>query len=306
VLVAVLWLTVAISAAALDAGLRSRTFRLATANALEHERAAAVAAAGIEHARSRLAAALDRGGRWSVARTEVDPWAAPQTLLQDSVPIGAGHYAVRLIDTGALLHLNRATEAQLVAFLRALRVDFGEADRLAQAIMDWRDRDELHRARGAERAEYERAGLPVVPRNGPFRSIEELRDVFGMSDDIWQRTRPHLTVLGSGLTNINSAPEPVLAALPGMTPSAVAAIIARRRQRRPIGSIQELTDAVPLVARQTLLASLDELVRVTTFRTDEILAVSTGHVSGSAIEARATAVLVRGSASPIVTWQRFE
>jgi Tfp pilus assembly protein PilX len=58
ILVAVLWLIVALGAVGLDASLRSRTRRLAAANVLDQTRARAAAMAGTEYARSRLTAAM--------------------------------------------------------------------------------------------------------------------------------------------------------------------------------------------------------------------------------------------------------
>ena len=58
VLVAALWLLVALAAVGLDASLRSRERTRAAANVLDETRARAAATAGTEYARSRLTAAL--------------------------------------------------------------------------------------------------------------------------------------------------------------------------------------------------------------------------------------------------------
>ncbi|HSR42105.1 MAG TPA: hypothetical protein VLL48_08040, partial [Longimicrobiales bacterium] len=58
VLVAALWLLVALAAVGLDAALRARERTRAVANVLDQTRARAAAMAGTEYARSRLTAAL--------------------------------------------------------------------------------------------------------------------------------------------------------------------------------------------------------------------------------------------------------
>jgi type II secretory pathway component PulK len=46
-------------------------------------------------------------------------------------------------------------------------------------ILDWRDADEQRREDGAERAEYRAAGRAYTPRNGPFESVDEVKQVLG-------------------------------------------------------------------------------------------------------------------------------
>ncbi|MFP4496061.1 MAG: general secretion pathway protein GspK [Halochromatium sp.] len=74
------------------------------------------------------------------------------------------------------------------------------ADRLADAILDWRDENDLARLNGAEDADYASAGLPYGAGDGPFRSLEELRQVLGMPASIHARLTPYLRV-DSGRAN---------------------------------------------------------------------------------------------------------
>src|SRR5690606_8405821 len=126
-------------------------------------------------------------------------------------------FFVQARDAGSQLHLNVADEEELRRYFSALRMDYGKADRLAQAIMDWRDLDQSHRARGAERDDYLAAGSAVLPADGPFRRVSDLRFVMGMTSADYDLLSPHLTLFGSGRINLNSAPREVLLALPGVT-----------------------------------------------------------------------------------------
>lgn len=78
--------------------------------------------------------------------------------------------------------LNFADGELLAAVLGAHGISSHEADRLAARIVDWRDADDDLSPQGAERAEYRAVGVRAGPRNGPFETISELRNVLGFGD----------------------------------------------------------------------------------------------------------------------------
>lgn len=92
--------------------------------------------------------------------------------------------------------LNRVNEASLAALFVSLGVAADEAISLGDAIADWRDGDDLQRLRGAERPEYEGAGLPG-PANRPFRSLGELAGVVGMTTNRAACLSAYLTIFGT-------------------------------------------------------------------------------------------------------------
>ena len=297
-LIAALWLLVALSALTLEVSLVARERRLAAANTLEAAQARAAADAGLEHARGRLAAVL-RGGA-------LDPWRRPDSLLPQTVALGDARYRVALRDAGSALNVNRATEAELRRFFVALRVDAGKADRLAQAIMDWRDADDLRRARGAERADYVRDGSPMLPRNGPFQTIEELGYVKEMTPEILALARPHLTLLGSGQVNLNAAPRPVLLALAGIGEEAAGVLLRHQEARRLIRSLAELSLELSSGARAALQAETTALLGRAAFETREVEAVSDGWAEGSPVQVRDRGLLVRARDVAFLVWRRAE
>jgi general secretion pathway protein K len=298
----------ALSLAALQIGTLTRAQRLAAANTLEQARARAAAEGGIEHARAKLRTKVierTRTGGGNGLRS-FESWEWLNDIMADTGVLGDHSYRVTMSDMAARLDINRVDEEGLKQFLRALRVDFGEADRIAQAAMDWRDEDDLHRARGAEREDYLREHLPVLPANGPFEDASEFRHVRGMTPEIWARVRQHLTVTGSGLINVNSAPDPVLLSLPGMTPAGVEAVMRRRRQGRPLRTVQELADELPPIARQWFLPVIPAFLRRATFDLREIEVVSEGWVDGSPIRVRVIALMIPAGQGVHVAWRRFE
>jgi type II secretory pathway component PulK len=312
--VAALGLLVTLSVLALTFSLRARERRLAVINILESAQARAAAHAAVQHAQARLQGRLDRareadrdvGAAAPDPIWLVDPWADPGPLFRDTIRLGAPGQAVRsrvtLTDAEGRVDLNRASSEDLRRLLVALRVDAGSADRLSQAIADWRDADELHRARGAERADYHRARLPVLPRNAPFGELRELRDVMGMRPDLYARVRPFLTLNGTGQINLNAAERPVLLSLPGMTEATAGLLLQRRRGGHPIRNLSELTLALPSGPREALVSVLPELTRRVTFETRLIEAEAEGWVEGGNLRARAAGVIARaGRTTMLVT-----
>ena len=330
VLIAVLWLVVALGAAGLHAGLAMRTERLAAANVLDQERARQTAQAGAEYARSRLTASLlDRADQlraeaaradtrqtqtrtpnvqalMTVANPMYDPWRDPAGLMISPMRFGDAIFSLQVRDIQAALHLNGAdTEMLTNFFAQGLGLDYAESDRLAQAIADWRDEDDIPRVGGAERAEYLRAGAAMLPADRPFAEIDELRHVLGVTPEIFEAARPYLTLRGSGRININAAPEPVLLALPGMTPAAVYELLQLRQTGVFLTSTQELLRMLPAGPAAPLQAAGRRFSARVAYRTDEVEIIAAARVEGSPVMARLRMMVIRSNSGALVTSREF-
>ncbi|CAA9350958.1 MAG: hypothetical protein AVDCRST_MAG68-3647 [uncultured Gemmatimonadetes bacterium] len=298
-----LWLLVALSVVGMELAVRARDGRQTSANVRESARALAAADAGVAHARLLLDRRLREGAGTSTAAV-LDPWVRLEFVLPDSQVMGGAAYAVRMRDAGSALHLNRCGEDELRRLLVALRVDAGDADRIAQAAMDWRDADDLHRGRGAERAAYLREGAAVLPRNGPFLTVGELRHVRGVTPEVFALVRPHLTVLGTGRVNLGTAPAPVLLALPGMGNEAVSLVLRRQRAGLPFGSIADIGPQLSPGARDAFQAEYGRLSARTTTTTHEVEIRSTGWPLRGRIRREVEALLVRGGTATFLVDRR--
>jgi general secretion pathway protein K len=290
-LVGTLWIVVAISSVAMVISTQARGIRLNAANVIERTRAEAAARAGLDQTRAWLSGDSLAMDRFPHDTTKLDSEA---------------RFAVAVHDVGARLNLNRATEEELRRFFRALRVDYGESDRLAQRIADWRDEDEMQRARGAERQTYLENGKPLPPANRPFYNVDELRGVLGIDEELMEQAAQHLTTDGSGRVNINAASEPVLLALPGITPEAVGAIMRTRMTAQAVTSLDALADGLSQGAREAMREAVPELVARTTTQTTEILVESTGWVEGSPYRASAFGLFVRSGKNTMLVEQRLQ
>jgi general secretion pathway protein K len=174
-LIAALALLVMISVVALELTVAARPRRLAVASSAERGAGLAAATAGVEHARALLLRLEPRpaGIPARALPRALDPWSPAVGLVIGPVNLGAFTYRVELRDAYARLHLNGASEDQLRRLLLALHIDSRRADRLAQAIADWRDPDEFRRANGAEREDSGR--WPLRERGHPALRVRHER-----------------------------------------------------------------------------------------------------------------------------------
>lgn len=332
ILITVLWLLVALGAVGLNAAMSFRTERLAAANLLDEARGREVALAGTEYARARLTSAmLDRAdelraetraqesrnrGRSRIQSVESlfrnadpidDAWREPQELVLSEKTIGDALFTLRLRDTGAAFNLNSADEEMLRGFFSlGLDLDYAQADRITQAILDWRDEDDLPRLGGGEREEYLRARAAILPPNRPFATVDELRNVVGVTPEIFAAARPYLILISSGRINVNAAPEEVLLGLPGMTESAALEIVQLRTAGIFPDNDNALLASLSAGASAPLQAAGRRFSRRISFRTTEVEILSEGRVLGSPVSSRLRVILTRTDGGTAVIAREYE
>jgi general secretion pathway protein K len=306
---AALWLVVIVGVTGYELSIRSRTRRLAVANALEHIQAAAAADAALETARAglenRLTHPLEGRTRFSVTQA-LDQWSDLAFLRGDTITLGDERATADVYDASTRVQINRATQGDLRRLLVALPLDAGLADRLAQRIMDWRDADDFRRARGAERDDYLRAGARRLPANGPFDRVEDLRDVDGMTAEVYARLAPLVTVLGAGQINLNAASPTVLRSLPGLGDEAIEVIVRSQNGSTPLRSLEELTNQLSSSARTAITDAGGDLTQRITFEAREVVVEAEGWVDGSASPVRAEAMFTRSGGAFFTVWRRID
>ncbi len=218
-LIIVLWITVLLSVVVGSYLLLARTESLQARNLVDATRARIAAEAGIHRAVIELRNP-DLEQRWFGD-------GRPYTFMLDEVEI-----EVRLRDETGLVDINLADE-QMLGRLLEFNTDLEETEReaLVQAILDYRDSDDLPRLNGAEADDYAAAGLSYGPKNAPFDTVAELQQVLGMNWRLFQQLEPAITV-HSGRPNVNPAfaPAQVLQLLPGMDPELARQYVEQRHQ----------------------------------------------------------------------------
>lgn len=200
-LVVVLWLgaLLAVVAGSIATGVRTDT--LVARQRIGLVDARLLAEAGL--VRSLLELAQPPGAEWRNGKASQREFALP-----------GGQVAVRLRPASGLLDLNRSSAVVIGGLLTALGVGDERREQLVDAILDWRDRDDLRRLKGAEAADYRAAGLAYGPRDGALLHIDEVRQVLGMDGELFERLRPHLTLWSPvAQPNPRYATRPLLMAL---------------------------------------------------------------------------------------------
>jgi len=283
-LMLVLWVVIVLAAIASGVVLAARR-QTALAAALRSRAAARYAAeSGVAAARAELRA-LFRAARGPEDQARVFAGLDAAVRGWGERPLGAGRYQVAVTDLGARIDLNRANEE----VLRGLFRQFADEDRataLVDALEDWKDEDDEPREQGAEAADYAKAGSPFRPSNGPLLRLDELTRIRGFSDSLAGVLAPYVTVLGDGLVNVNTAPEPVLAAIPELG-AAGAEFLVQARQR---GEVFTSALATQQALRQ---AGRGRYVRETGLITvpERVLVVSRGWLEGEPLTHEIQAVL---------------
>lgn len=218
-LVLVLWATTLLTVIAASFAFSMRTDTLLAQNLAASARAQALADAGVQRALYEMFKPIADLQRWK----------------GDGVPhqweFGGGKLSIMVLDVSGKIDLNSASDDLLKGLLKSVGLTDEESIVLLDAIVDWRDGDDLPRPKGAEVAEYKAAGLKYRPANAPFETVNELQRVLGMTPDLYANLADALTV-DSHQAGINAAiaPRKVLLALPGATAALVDAYLIARQE----------------------------------------------------------------------------
>lgn len=119
-----------------------------------------------------------------------------------------------IMDEARKINLNRADRFLLLRLLTAVGLKDEDASDLAGQVVDYRDADDAVTATagagGSEESRYLGAGLGYGPKNSDFEFVSELLRLPGMTEAIYARIRPFVTVYGDGTVNLNTVGPEVL------------------------------------------------------------------------------------------------
>jgi type II secretory pathway component PulK len=187
-------------------------------------------------------------------KEEADPRKKNQNRNRDSwVPsnssyslqIGNRDCEVSISDESGKINVNKITDdtrASFIKFLTAYKLEELVAETITDSLLDWLDEDDLHHMSGAEKDFYATLPEPYEPKNGLFESLEELTLVKGITPQIFEMLRDHLTIYGSGKVNVNFASKEVLLYVPTLTDEMAHAIIRLRKKQGRIRKLDTLKE----------------------------------------------------------------
>jgi general secretion pathway protein K len=298
ILLLVIWLLALISVVVLSVAQEWRTEALLTRNYLAARQAGFLAEGGVYYALGKLAEAQlaerQRRAPGTFAEAPDDLWKGDGVSHELRLP--EGRVIVRATDESGKININQATEDMLYNLITTLGFEEQTARAVTDAILDWRDQDNINRPLGGENDYYLSLNPPYLAKNGPLDTVEELFWVRGLNPAAFGRLREFLTVQRTGRgVNINAAPLEVLRAL-GMTAEQAQGVI-QARALMPIRNRRELNNALGASAMGRLSAPM-------TFRSSQFFEIiATGVVEYGARRGRHTVkAVVRINANRPLPW----
>lgn len=331
-LLAALWFVLAITTVALQFALVAHERRTIGLISADRGRQRAVAVGALATLQAQMDYDLRNNGTAS-ARSNLaglrssDPWLDADSIYSGTYYVDTIPVDVVARDLGTMINVNTAAQGQLNMLFNFVIGDASIANYLSIAILDWRDQDDIIRANGAERDDYIKANMLALPTNGPFRDVDELIHVYGMTTGILDMLRPYLTTYGPSGTgaarvNLNTAPEPVLRSVQGMTDAILVQILALRSQGRRIQSMAQVLAGTPAGRREmtvttqgggrggtttvtTTSPAAAQLTSTTTVDTQNV--ELTFYVQGPANDqpTRLVALMSRVNNQATISWQRW-
>jgi general secretion pathway protein K len=213
IVVAVLWILAALSALVLIYLTYVTNTAVVVAGSTDRVQADALVTAGVELAAYQLAGVKE---------------AERPTSGTFTARVGAGKVSVTFRSEAARIDLNAAPKGLLTGLIVGLGASPSNAAGYADRILAWRAANEAGED-DPENSSYRTSGVAYLPRHAPFPASEELWLVQGIPPLVVEKMLPFVTVF-SNLASINildAAPQ-VVAALPGMTPERLQALLSQR------------------------------------------------------------------------------
>ncbi|KWV43974.1 type II secretory protein PulK [Bradyrhizobium macuxiense] len=213
IVIAVLWILAAVTALVLIYLTYVINTAIVVASSTDRIQAEAMVSAGLE------LAALQLSGYSEAARPSSGTFNAR---------VGAGRVFVSFRSEAARIDLNAASKQLLSGLMAGLGASPFDAAVYADRILAWRTPTGLGDS-DPETSFYKTSGLAYAPRHAPFPAAEELGLVYGIPSALVERMLPFVTVFSNmAQVNILDAEPQVLAALPGMTPIMLQAVVSQR------------------------------------------------------------------------------
>ena len=147
---------------------------------------------------------LSSGNNKEEEESEVD---ATRWRINTQIPpvlLGQGYFEVIIGNESGKININNAGEILLKTMLENFDIEQMEKEIIVDSILDWRDKNNLHRLNGAEDDYYRSLSEPYECKDADFDTVEELLMVKGVTREIYfGKLKDMVTVLKSksGSTN---------------------------------------------------------------------------------------------------------
>ena len=195
-LIAVLWVIALLTLLASTVVTLSVTHRRTAQRYAEAVQADLTADSAIRIVLLRLISPAGRESGFQVGQTQ-------------SISLFGSSVEVRIERESGRVDLNTADPALLFALFAANGWKENDARFMVARITAWKDADDVTEEGGAEARQYREANLSYGPRNAPFETVDELRQVLG-SERIGDELFNSLTVFTHSTGSLESAATPAV------------------------------------------------------------------------------------------------
>ncbi len=259
ILLVVLWVVLAMSLLAVSFSATIRTEVDAARYLVEQKQAYYMARAGMEYAVYEILRTQTFSGSAALGTGFLG--GTPPPVMQGglSLNLTGGGVDVAIIDESGKINVNAAPDFIIFNLLIMVGMNEGAAAEVTDSILDWVDVDDMPRPFGSESDYYLMNNPPYRTKNGPISVPEELLLIKGITPEIFYGRKglspegdpveyfglkKYVTTYSTGAAiNINSAPVPVLASLPGLNYSSAMAIDQMRREA-PFTNLVQLEQGI--------------------------------------------------------------
>ena len=224
-------------------------------------------------------------------------------------------FEVMLSTEESRLNLNALLTEERLPLLERIFTSWGITPGDAQAItamlMDWTDADDLkRRPDSAEKLDYEQMGLPRLPLNRPFQTLDEVDLLPRMAEILQARPdwQAFFTLRGSGQLDVNMASAEMLAIATGASLTNAELLVQKRLG--PDGLPQTMDDVLLTSVEEALMQlglvgpQAAEVIPLLTLQGQTPRIESIG-VAGGARCGLAVTVQKNGATARILEWSEF-
>ncbi|MDJ0836281.1 MAG: type II secretion system protein GspK [Acidobacteriota bacterium] len=247
ILISVLWVIVTMAIIVLGLSYESRSDMERTRMMRDRARAYWLARAAVERVKYDYAALRQSQNEEDVLVTR----------YQYDFENGSAEAVVR--SNSSLMSVNSTNRELWLQLLKLYVEDESERDMIVDAILDWRDQDDLTRLNGCETDYYMSLTPPYPARNGAFYSVEEIMLVRGITEAMFYGSwdKPGMIEMldlnrqNLSRFDINTCPKGILMAFLEMTSEEADELIALRREQY-FGNINDVATAVTVNNEENL------------------------------------------------------
>jgi general secretion pathway protein K len=136
------------------------------------------------------------------------------------IPVGDGFVQVEVNDEDRKINLNKlatgfgtVTGDRMRAYMTRFLEIFELKEEITDSITDWIDTDDIERIGGAESSYYESLEESYEAKNNQLDSLQEIRMIKGIDDEVFKKIKDFLAVHSDGKINVNTASKEVLMSL---------------------------------------------------------------------------------------------